>query len=79
MFHFGFECQHPLDPRKVQPLLGQLGDPGEATKVFLAVATAPATCACRLKEPFALVDAQGLGVDTGDLGGDRDDIDGTTS
>ena len=43
----------------------------------VAVAAAAAAGARRVDQALALVDAQGLRVHAGQLGGDRDDVDGT--
>ena len=61
---------------EVQPGGGQLLDAAQVGDVGLAVAAVAPAGAGRVQQALALVDAQRLRVDAGELGRDRDDIDG---
>jgi hypothetical protein len=70
----GLELEDALDPGQVQAVVGEVLDAAQERDVVVAVATASAFGSRRLEQPLALVDAQGLRMDTGELGGDRDDV-----
>ena len=63
-------------PSRLRPAGGQVLDAAQPLDVALAVAAAAALGAGRVDQALALVDAQGLGVDAGQLGRHRDDVDG---
>ena len=73
----GLELQHPLHAGQVEPVGGELLDAAQLGDVGVAVAAAAAGGAGRVDEALALVDAQGLRVHAGELGGHRDDVDGS--
>ena len=62
-------------PSRLIPAVGELLDAPQLRDVRLAVAADAATGAGRIEQTFALVDAQRLGMDAGELGGDRDHVD----
>ena len=66
-------------PSRLSPALVRLLDAAQPVDVVLAVAPAAALGAARVEQALALVDAQGLGVHAGQLGGHRDDVDGPGS
>ena len=70
------ELEHPLHPRQVEALVGQLLDAPELLDVGVAVPAAPAARAGRVDQALALVDAQRLGMEAGELGRHRDDVHG---
>ena len=72
----GLELEHPLHAGQVEALGGELLDAAQERDVGVAVAAAAAPGAGRVDQALALVDAQRLRVDAGQLGGDRDDVDG---
>src|SRR5262245_36974197 len=72
--HLGLQLQHPLHAVEVEALVGQLLDAAELLDVGVAVPAAAAGGARRVDQPLALVDAQGLRMDPGQLGGHRDHI-----
>ena len=74
--HLGLELQHPAHALEVEPGVVRLLDAAQLVDVLLAVAAAAAAGAGRVEQALALVDAQGLGVHAGQLGGHRDDVHG---
>ena len=62
-------------PARLSPSVGELLDAAQPLDVGVAVAAAAAAGAGRVEQALALVDAQRLRVDAGQLGGDRDDVD----
>ena len=74
--HLGLELEHPLHAGQVEALAGELLDAAQQGDVGVAVAAAAPAGAGRVDQALALVDAQGLGVHAGQLGGHRDDVDG---
>src|ERR1700728_4022651 len=74
--HLGLEFEDAADPFQVQSGCGQVADPPELLDVTSGVAPVAPTGAGRVDEAPAFVDAERLGMDTGQLGGNGDDIDG---
>jgi hypothetical protein len=66
------EFQDTADAGEVQPIGGQGHDLVQPADVVGAVAAGPAGAARRVQQPLALVDAQRLRVQAGQLGGHRD-------
>ena len=58
----GLEGEHALDPGQVETRGGEVGNQPEPLHVSAAVAPGTAIAALGLEKPFALVDAQCLGV-----------------
>ena len=73
----GLELQHLLHAGQVEALAGELLDAAQLLDVLVAVAAAAAAGAGRVDQALALVDAQGLRVQPGQLGGHRDHVDGS--
>src|SRR4051812_5572866 len=59
-------------PNQADTLVRELLDPLEHRDVAVGVAATAPGRAARRDQALALVDAQGLGMDAGELGGDRD-------
>src|SRR3954469_6615295 len=68
------ELHDRLHAGQVEAGLGQLVDAPQPVDVALAVAPAASAGAGRVEQAAAFVDAQGLRVDPGQLGGHRDDV-----
>ena len=77
LLELGLQVQHHLHAGQVQALGGELLDAAEQRDVLVAVATAAADGPGRVDQALALVDAKRLRVQPGQLGGHRDDVDGT--
>ena len=74
------ELEHPLDPGQVHAeLAGELLDPPQPLDVLGRVEARVLRRALGRHEPARLVDAQGLGMDAGQLGGDGDHVDGSVA
>src|SRR5581483_7637702 len=73
------EGDDPLHSGQAHALVGQLLDPLEAVNVAVGVAPRPADGALRLHQALALVDAQRLGMDAGQLGRHRNDVERTVA
>src|SRR6056300_274235 len=76
---FRLELHDPSDSLEVHSLLGELGDSAQDVDVVVAVSTVAPVGARRLDEAASLVDAEHLGMHTGQLGGHRDDVHGLVS
>ncbi len=63
-------------PSRLRPALVRLWMWRSRSRSLLAEPAAPALGAARVDQALALVDAKGLGMDAGQLGGHRDDVDG---
>jgi hypothetical protein len=74
--HLPFELEDAAHALEVVALGGEVLDAAQQGDVVVAVAPAAALGAGGLDQSPALVDAQGLGVDPGQLGGHRDHVDG---
>jgi hypothetical protein len=70
-----FQREDPLDSGKVEAFLGQALDPSEAFDVSVGVTAASATGTGRGDQALALIDAQRLRVNAGQLCSNRDHID----
>src|SRR3954447_16123365 len=70
------ELHHTADAFEVHARSREFADAAQTFDVDVAVTTVAALCARRLYQAAALVDAQGLGMHAGQLGRDRDDVDG---
>ena len=62
-------------PAKLTPSIKQLTDAPKPSQVVGAVAASSAVAARRTEQSVALVEAQRLDRDAGELGGDRDPVD----
>ena len=74
--HLALELEHPLHALEVEPGGGEVLDALQLLDVDVAVAAAAADGARRVEQALALVDAQRLRMDPGQLGRDRDHVHG---
>ena len=73
----GLQLHHAADALEVHPLGGELGDAAQHLDVGVGVATVAALRARRVEQAAPLVLAQRLRMHAGELGGDRDHVDGS--
>jgi hypothetical protein len=74
--YLGFEFEHLADSLKIHSGIRQFSNALQSANICIAVSAISTTCAGWLKQAAALINAQRLWVNSGDLGCYRDDIDG---